>query len=63
MLVSVSAGFGGDCWKEDRRFLQCCVFLDVTSQCVSIRAGNIESLSKSVTTNGCNDLAGGGGLN
>lgn len=47
-------------WREDYRFLQCCVFLDVTSQCLSIRAGNIESLPKSVTTNGSSDLAGVG---
>lgn len=62
-FVSVSAASGEDCWREDYRFLQHYVFLDVTSQCLSIRAGNIESLPKSVTTNGCNDLAGGGGLN
>lgn len=59
-LVSVSAALGKDCWREDYRFLQCCVFLDVTSQRLSIRAGNIESLPKSVTTNGSSDLAGVG---
>lgn len=43
-------------------FLRRCVFLDGTSQCLSIRARNIESLPKSVTANGCNDLAGVGGV-
>lgn len=43
-------------------FLRRCVFLDGTSQCLSIRARNIESLPKSMTANGCNDLAGVGGV-